>query len=44
MDIPANLDTESRMNIEMEDLFGTSFDVVRLQNKFLNDQVTEDHF
>lgn len=44
MEIPANLDTESRLNIEMEDLFGTSFDVVRLQNKFLNDQVTEDHF
>lgn len=44
MNIPANLDTESRLNIEMEDLFGTSFDVIRLQNKFLNDQVTENHF
>lgn len=39
--IPSNLDTESRLNIEMEDLFGASFDVVRLQNKIFNDQTTE---
>lgn len=39
--IPPNLDTESRLNIEMEDLFGASFDIVRLQNKMFNDQTTE---
>lgn len=41
MTIPANLETESRLNIDMENLFGASFDIVRLKNKIFNNQTTE---
>lgn len=39
--VPPNLDTESRLNIDMEELFGASFDIVRLTNKIFNNQTTE---
>lgn len=35
--IPKNLDTECSLNIDMEDLFGTSFDVVRIKNNLFSD-------
>lgn len=47
MSIPADLDTESKLNIEMETLFGASFDMMRIKNKFLHDdheKLTEHNF
>lgn len=37
ININPDLDTESRLNIDMEKLFGTAFDIVRIQNKLFND-------
>lgn len=34
--VPVNLDTESRMNIDMETIFGTSFDLLRIKNNLVN--------
>lgn len=35
--IPKNLDTESALNIQMEELFGTAFDIVRIKNNLFSD-------
>lgn len=35
--IPKNLDTESAFNIQMEELFGAAFDIVRIKNNLFSD-------
>lgn len=38
--IPTKLDTESKLNIDMESIFGASFDVVRVKNNLFHKDIT----
>lgn len=40
--IPKNLDTETNLNIDMEHLFGASFDVLRIKNNLFSDNDSND--